>query len=133
MYPADREIVFVVNITERTIVFQHFSRNGTWWLRVGGYGYMLATILKSPKATQATFDIIEAFEKLTELQEIVAELPEATDEKQQKSLVQRGGEILSDLIGNRMDASEEETTFEINLAMVKFRRTVKKKRQNQNQ
>jgi len=92
---------------------------------------MLATILKSPKATQATFDIIEAFEKLSELQEIIAELPETTNEKQQKSLVQRGGEILSDLIGNSMEASEEETTFEINLAMVKFKRTVKKQRQNQ--
>ena len=91
--------------------------------------YMLATILKSPQATQTTIAIIEAFEKLIELQEIVAELPETTDEKQQKSLVQRGGEIISDLIGNNLKTSEEETSFEINLAMVKFKHTVKRKNQ----
>ena len=60
--------------------------------------YMLATVLTGDKAIETTIDIIESFDKLTELQEIVAELPEATDEKQQKSLVQRGGEIISDLM-----------------------------------
>ena len=89
--------------------------------------YMMATILKGEKAIKTTIDIIDAFYQLRELQKIVAELPEATDEKQQKSLVQRGGEIISDLIGNNLKTSEEETSFEINLAMVKFKHTVKRK------
>ena len=89
--------------------------------------YMLATILTGDKAIETTIDIIEAFEKLTELQEIVAELPEITDEKQQKSLVQRGGEIISGLIGDNMTTSDTETSFEINLALVKFKHTVKRK------
>ena len=48
--------------------------------------YMLATILKSEKATETTIEIIETFAQLRELQRTVAELSEAPDEFQQKSL-----------------------------------------------
>ena len=53
--------------------------------------YMLATILKGEKATETTIAIIEAFDKLSELQETVAELSAAPDEFQQKTLMQKGG------------------------------------------
>jgi len=91
--------------------------------------YMLATILKGDKAIDTTIAIIEAFEKLSELQETVAELSHAPDEFQQKSLMQKGGEIFAELIGNNLANSEEETTFEINLAVMKFKHTVKRKNQ----
>jgi phage regulator Rha-like protein len=41
--------------------------------------YMLATILKSPQATQTTIAIVEAFAKLRELAAAVAELSAAKD------------------------------------------------------
>ena len=49
--------------------------------------YMLATILKGDKAIDTTLAIIEAFAQLRELQRTVAELSEAPNEFQQKSLM----------------------------------------------
>jgi len=89
--------------------------------------YMMATILKGEKAIETTLNIIDAFYQLRELQKIVAEIPQAPDEKQQKSLVQRGGQIISDLIGDNLTTSDTETSFEINLALVRFKHTTKRK------
>ena len=93
--------------------------------------YMLATILKGDKAIETTIAIIEAFYQLRELQRTVAELSKVPDEFQQKSLMQKGGEIISDLIGSNLETEEEETSFEINFALMKFKHTVKKKKKNQ--
>ena len=89
--------------------------------------YMLATILKSPKATSTTIAIIEAFDKLSELQETVAELSEAPEDFKQKTLMQKGGEVIAELLGDNLKTSEEETSFEINFAVLKFKHTVKRK------
>ena len=88
--------------------------------------YMLATILKSPKATAATIAIIEAFAKLRELSHTIAKLADTKEKPQQKSLMQRSGEIFSELIATDVPVSETETTLEINFAVMKFRHTVKK-------
>ena len=58
--------------------------------------YMLATILKSPKATQTTLAIVETFAKIRELSHTVAELSNTQDQFKQKSLMQQGGDILAD-------------------------------------
>jgi hypothetical protein len=56
--------------------------------------YMLATILKSPRATRTTIAIVETFAKIRELARTVAELSaEPNEEARQKSLVQKGGDI----------------------------------------
>ena len=89
--------------------------------------YMLATILKSPKATDTTIAIIEAFDKLNELRETVAELSQAPEEFKQKTLMQKGGEVIAELLGDNLKTSEEETCFEINFAVLKFRHSVKRK------
>ena len=89
--------------------------------------YMLATILSGDKAIDTTIAIIEAFEKLSELQETVAELSQSPDEYQQKSLMQKGGEIISELLGDGLKTSEEETSIELNFAVLKFKHTVKEK------
>jgi hypothetical protein len=48
---------------------------------------------------------------------------------QQKALMQKSGEILAELIDNEaLEVSGDETTIELNLAFVKFRRTVKRGR-----
>ena len=50
--------------------------------------YMLATILKSDKATQTTIAIVEAFAKIRELSRAVVQLSNEADELTQKSLMQ---------------------------------------------
>ena len=44
--------------------------------------YMLATILKSPKATQTTIAIIETFAKIKELTRTVSKISESHDEQE---------------------------------------------------
>ena len=91
--------------------------------------YMLATILKSPKATETTLAIIETFTKVREIGRAVkglTELPEGSDK--QKNLLHRAGELISDLIQpDEIMYSESEASVELNLAIVKFKYTTKKK------
>ena len=89
--------------------------------------YMLATILKGSRATETTIAIIEAFDKLSELKEVVAEMSEARDEIQQKSFMQKGGDIIAELIADDLKTTDEETTVELNFAVFKFKHTVKRK------
>jgi hypothetical protein len=88
--------------------------------------YMLATILKSPRATQTTIAIVETFAKIRELARTVAELSAAPEEFQQKSLIQRGGDIISDILGDDLQVSSAETKYEVNFALLKITHTVKK-------
>ena len=90
--------------------------------------YMLATILKSDRATDTTIAIIEAFAKFRELARTVSELTQATYETSQKSLVEKGGNIISDIIGDNLEISETESEFELNFAIVKLKHKVKRKK-----
>ena len=87
--------------------------------------YMLATILKSPVATERTLEIIETFAKVRELSRTIAELHEHDKEKQ-KSMLQKSGEIISDIICSDLKPSETETTIELNLAILSVKHTVKR-------
>lgn len=53
--------------------------------------YMLATILKSPKATNATISIIETFSKIRELSRSIKELSLVQDKAQQNHLCKKVG------------------------------------------
>ena len=87
--------------------------------------YMLATILKSKRATETTIEIIETFAKMRELSRTVAKLPDETNEETQKSLMRRSGELITELFGNDRQTTGSETTIEFNLAMVKENRKTK--------
>lgn len=89
---------------------------------------MLATILKSPVATQTTLAIVETFAKMRELSRAVGELADSNDEYRQKSLMQQSGEILSDLLDDGMRTTDTETTIELNFAVLKLKHTVKRKK-----
>lgn len=86
---------------------------------------MLATILKSKKATQTTIAIVAAFAKLRNLTGTLAEMNLSSDPKQQKQLMNRSGEIISDLLDDHLKISDTETTVELNFAVVKLKHTVK--------
>jgi tRNA G37 N-methylase Trm5 len=90
--------------------------------------YMLATILKGDKAIDTTIEIIETFTKFRKLARIVNDLYNTSNETQQKSLVQKGWDILSDILSNDMQVTDLETTYEINAAIFKFKRTIKQKK-----
>ena len=90
--------------------------------------YMLATILKSERATQTTIEIVEAFAKLRELSRTVSQLTVANDEPTQKSLMQKSGNIIADILSDHLEVTDAETTFEVNLALMKFKHTVKQKK-----
>lgn len=88
--------------------------------------YMIATILKSARATEATISIIETFAKLRELSRTLNNLPDASEE-QQKSLLEKSGDLFTDLLDNNLQATDSETTIELNLAVLKVKHTVKRK------
>lgn len=89
--------------------------------------YMLATILKSEKATETTIGIIETFTKLRAFSRAVSELVETKEEKVQKSLMKQSAEIMTELIGNDKDVAETETSIELNFAVLKIKHTIKRK------
>ena len=105
---------------------QHSKYNPTAFTEKGLY--MLATILKSPQATAATVAIIEAFAKLRELSHTIAKLADVKEKPEQQSLMQRSGDIFSELIAADLPVSGTETTLEINFAVMKFKHTVKKEK-----
>jgi hypothetical protein len=90
--------------------------------------YMLATILKSPQATQTTIAIVETFAKIRELSRTVAELSETSEDFKQKSLMQKSGEIIADILDGDLQVTDTETSIEINFALMKFKHTVKQKK-----
>jgi len=89
--------------------------------------YMLATILKSPQATETTLAIIETFAKIRELTRTVGELAKKTTKEEKEPLMKKSGEIISDILGDSLNVSETETTFEINLAVMNLKHIVKRK------
>ena len=92
--------------------------------------YMLATILKSPQATEATFSIIETFAKIRELSRTITALSATKNEAEQKPLLQRSGELVSGLFDDQLQNSGTETSIELNFAVLKFKHTIKRAKKN---
>jgi len=90
--------------------------------------YMLATILKGAKAIKTTIAIVETFAKIRELSRNVSELAKNPGKERQNSLMQQSGEIISDVLGNSLEVSDTETDIEINLALLKFRHKIRRKK-----
>jgi phage regulator Rha-like protein len=91
--------------------------------------YMLATILKSPKAAQTTIAIVETFAKIRELSRAISQLSETEDKAQQKALLQKSGEILAGVLDDdALEVSGDETTIEINFAIMKIKHTIRRGR-----
>ena len=90
--------------------------------------YMLATIIKSSVATQTTIAIVETFTKIRELSRSLTALTQAPEKSKQKSLMQKSGEIISDILDNNLRVSNTETSVEINLAVLKIKHNIQQKR-----
>jgi len=90
--------------------------------------YMLATILNSRRAIQTTISIIETFSKIRELSRNVKKILVVEDKNEQKSLMRQSGELIADILDDGLETDESETTIELNLAVLKFKHTIKKKK-----
>lgn len=87
--------------------------------------YMLATILKSPRAIEATIAIIDTFSMTRQLSRTMVSLQNVEDGcEQQKGLLQKTGEILADIVGRNLTTSNTETEIEFNFAIVKIKHKI---------
>lgn len=97
--------------------------------------YMLATIIKSPLATQTTLQIIETFSKIRELSRNINAIMTTTDKDLQTELAEKSNKILEEVIDVDSETFEDEedgeiiettTKFEFSLGFAKVSRSVKK-------
>lgn len=94
--------------------------------------YMLATILKSERATSVTFAIIETFFKVRNLKRELVELHQETDKEKQASKIKHFGDVLTDIVMPDLTTSETESSLEINFIIGKIKHTVKRVRKEDN-
>ena len=89
---------------------------------------MIATILKSERATAATIAIIETFTKVRNLKRELVELHKETDKNIQRTKMQHFGDVLTDIVMPDLETSETESSVEINFIIGKIKHTVKRVR-----
>ena len=90
--------------------------------------YMLATILKSERAVNTAIAIVDTFAQVRELARTMEALQVVDDGgMQQKSLLQRTGDILADVIGHNLSTRTTETEIELNFAVVKIKHKIIRK------
>ena len=112
------------SLKHSTVMPKAFSEKGL---------YMLATILKSDIAIEATLAIIETFTKVRSLKRELKELHKETDKERQNIKMQHFGEVLSDIVMPDLETSETESTLELNFLIGKIKHTVKRVKKNNNQ
>jgi len=88
--------------------------------------YMIATILKSPKARDVTFAIIETFAKVRRLKRGLIAIHREKDEEKRKQKMRSFGRELSDIVMPDMETSETESTLELNFFIGKIKHTVRR-------
>jgi len=50
------------------------------------------------------------------------------DKAEQKSLIQKSGDLIADIFDDDLQTSDTETSIELNFAVLKFKHTIKKKK-----
>lgn len=97
--------------------------------------YMIATILKSKKAVEATFVIIETFAKLKKLARNLNSISNEQTKEEQQSLVAESNVLLEEVIDIEPirelkddNITEVETKIELNLGFAKISRIIKSKK-----
>ena len=117
--------VITLNNSEKTELVKNFDRLKTMkFSTVAPHAftekglYMLATILKSEVATEATIAIIETFTKLRELARTIEATNESgvVDEKNQNKMQK----LMTEVFTNNLPVTMKKTTFSINTGIIKF-------------
>ena len=90
---------------------------------------MLATILKSKQATKATLQIIETFAKVREFSKVAKSLATEKNDTKKQNLIKESAHLIGDILNQEFaDDTSSETTIELNLAMIKIKHKITKKR-----
>ena len=133
-FPAD--YMFALSADESAILRSKFSS-----LEHGGKGrhskynykaftekglYMLATVLKSRRATEATFAIIETFAKVRCLKRELVELHTEADKHKRGEKRRHFGEALTDIVMPDLDTVETESSLELNFFIGKLKHSVRR-------
>ena len=91
---------------------------------------MLATVLKSARATQATLAIIETYAQVRSMvRDMEAIQTEKAGSPEQANLLTRAGHKLAGLIGDNLSTVSRKTTIELNLALLKITREVSERKE----
>jgi hypothetical protein len=90
--------------------------------------YMLATILKSPKATETTIAIIETYSRLKQFSKAIQSISVQQNENSKQDLMKKGNELLSEILEDELPIDETETSIEFNFALMKLKHSVKRKK-----
>ncbi|MDE6808484.1 MAG: ORF6N domain-containing protein [Muribaculaceae bacterium] len=94
--------------------------------------YMLATILKSPIATQTTLAIVNTFAEVRELKHRLLEVHDTESQQDKKIGMKRIGDILADLIMPDLETTETQSSLEFNFVIGKLKHSVTRHRKNDN-
>ncbi len=86
--------------------------------------YMLATILKSPRAVATTIAIIDTFAQIKELTQAVYRFAKSKTYKQKVKIFENSTQIIADLLDNKLIVSQHETTFKIKLPFFEISRKI---------
>ena len=90
--------------------------------------YMLATVLKSHRAVEATFAIIETYAEVRAMKRELLALHTEPDAQRRKSMMQHFGEVLTDIVMPDLTTAESESSMEINFIIGKLKHTVRRTR-----
>ncbi|MEY3585992.1 MAG: hypothetical protein RLZZ243_1056 [Bacteroidota bacterium] len=90
--------------------------------------YMLATILKSERATETTIAIIETYARIKEFTRLVQKSVHSKDEQITAELLEKGAGVLNELLVPDLNTDETETSIEFNFAVMKLKHTIKRKK-----
>jgi len=104
-----------VNLEKTRVMPKAFTEKGL---------YMLATILKSDRAIEATIAIVETFAKLKELTNNIAILNSMEPEVIEPEVIEKTGGLFNEIFFSGLPTSAE-TSFEFNLGVMKGKRIVK--------
>ena len=88
--------------------------------------YMLATVLKSRRATEATFAIIETFAKVRFLKRELVDLHTEADKQKRGEKMRHFGEVLTDIVMPDLDTVETESSLELNFFIGKLKHSVRR-------
>ena len=90
--------------------------------------YMLATILKGDRAISTTLAIVDTFVQVRQLARTMEALQTVEDGgAQQRTLLQRTGDLLAEVVGHNLSTRTTETEIELNFAVVKIKHKVIRK------
>ena len=131
--------IFELDKYEKAEVVQNFDRlNNLKFSKVAPTAfterglYMLATILKGERAEKTTLAIVDTFVQVRELARTMEALQNVEDGGiQQRTLLQRTGDLLADVVGRNLSTRSTETEIELNFAVVKIKHKVIRKDGNE--